>query len=452
MGQDETEVQEITSFCQATLLNLGVLDENRICVGVLAGRKANELGHPVVLDPVGAGASLFRRKAIDLIRKRMEVSLIRCNQEEACALLDMERGATGGVESGVVLTEAEQLNLADLLAGVYECTVMISGEADAVSDGERRMLLTGGDRRMARLTGSGCMLSALCALFCGAGLAPYEAACAAGSIWKESAWIAGRRTDRMQGGIGSFRVHLFDAVDQLCHGVKCREDQERRGGRMRMDRKRLRLYAVTDRSWLRPGERLTEPVETLLQAGVTCVQLREKHLGDEVFLEEAKALKELCGRYQVPLIINDRPDIAQRAGADGVHVGLSDMGIRRARALLGEGYIIGGSAHNVQEALAAQEAGADYIGCGAVFGSSTKTDATVLPYEELKAICRAVEIPVVAIGGIHRGNVKKLAGSGIDGIAVISALFAGEDKGAAAKELLGAWEGENEDSIDHCRE
>ena len=154
----------------------------------------------------------------------------------------------------------------------------------------------------------------------------------------------------------------------------------------------------------------------------------------------------------MPLIINDRPDIAQRAGADGVHVGLSDMGIRRARALLGEGYIIGGSAHNVQEALAAQEAGADYIGCGAVFGSSTKTDATVLPYEELKAICRAVEIPVVAIGGIHRGNVKKLAGSGIDGIAVISALFAGEDKGAAAKELLGAWEGENEDSIDHCRE
>ncbi len=106
----------------------------------------------------------------------------------------------------------------------------------------------------------------------------------------------------------------------------------------------------------------------------------------------------------------------------------------------------------LQEALAAQEAGADYIGCGAVFGSSTKTDATVLPYEELKAICRAVEIPVVAIGGIHRGNVKKLAGSGIDGIAVISALFAGEDKGAAAKELLGAWEGENEDSIDHCRE
>ena len=155
-------------------------------------------------------------------------------------------------------------------------------------------------------------------------------------------------------------------------------------------------------------------------------------MGSEMCIRDRK---ELCGRYQVPLIINDRPDIAQRAGADGVHVGLSDMGIRRARALLGEGYIIGGSAHNVQEALAAQEAGADYIGCGAVFGSSTKTDATVLPYEELKAICRAVEIPVVAIGGIGAHNVGQLAGSGICGVAVVSALFAQHDVREAARTL-----------------
>ena len=227
MGQEETEVQEITSFCQATLLNLGVPDEDRLCSGMLAGKKANELGHPLVLDPVGVGASLFRRKAVELVCKRVEPSLIRCNQEEACALLDMERNTSGGVESGVVLTEAKQLDLADLLARLYGCTVLVSGAADAVSDGERRTLLTGGDRRITRITGSGCMLSALCALFCGAGVAPYEAACAAGSIWKESARIAGRRTDRMDGGIGSFHVHLFDAVDRLCHGVKCSADQER---------------------------------------------------------------------------------------------------------------------------------------------------------------------------------------------------------------------------------
>lgn len=205
---------------------------------------------------------------------------------------------------------------------------------------------------------------------------------------------------------------------------------------MKIDKKAMTLYAVTDRSWLRPGERLADPVEELLRAGVTCVQLREKEADDAFFLAEALELKELCGRYQIPLIINDRPDIAKQAGADGVHVGLSDMGIEKAREFLGDGFIIGGSAHNVQEALAAQAAGADYIGCGAVFGSKTKPDVTTLPAEELKAICQAVEIPVVAIGGIRQENIRKLTGTGIDGAAVISALFAAEDKTAAVKKFL----------------
>lgn len=207
---------------------------------------------------------------------------------------------------------------------------------------------------------------------------------------------------------------------------------------MKVAKETMRLYAVTDRTWLKPGERLAQPVEELLKAGVTCVQLREKQAEDAVILEEARILKELCARYGVPLIINDRPDLAKAAEADGVHVGLSDMGIEKARALLGEDYIIGGSAHNVAEALEARKAGADYIGCGAVFGSNTKSDVTALPREELKAICQAVDIPVVAIGGIHEGNIAQLAGTGIDGVAVISALFAKEDKRAAAETLLKA--------------
>ncbi|MBS6397140.1 MAG: thiamine phosphate synthase [Clostridiales bacterium] len=211
---------------------------------------------------------------------------------------------------------------------------------------------------------------------------------------------------------------------------------------MKIEAKAMTLYAVTDRSWLRPGERLSEPVEELLKAGVTCVQLREKEADDELFLQEALELKELCGRYEVPLIINDRVDIAKQSGADGVHVGLSDMGIEKARAYLGDGFIIGGSAHNVEEALAAERAGADYIGCGAVFGSTTKTDVTTLSKEELRAICRAVSIPVVAIGGINRENVKQLLGTGMDGVAVISALFGAADKTAAAKEFLELLKGE----------
>lgn len=205
---------------------------------------------------------------------------------------------------------------------------------------------------------------------------------------------------------------------------------------MKIEREKMTLYAVTDRSWLKPGEELKSVVEELLKAGVTCVQLREKQADDAYFLKEARDLKELCGKYQVPLIINDRPDIAKQVGADGVHVGLSDMGIEKTRAYLGDDYIIGGSAHNVAEALAAQSAGADYIGCGAVFGSTTKTDVTTLPASELKAICQAVQIPVVAIGGISRENIHQLSGTGIDGAALISALFAAEDKTKAAKEML----------------
>ena len=205
---------------------------------------------------------------------------------------------------------------------------------------------------------------------------------------------------------------------------------------MKMDRERLRLYAVTDRSWLAQGEELSAPVERLIRAGVTCVQLREKEAEDTLLIREAEALKLICDRYDVPLIINDRPDIAKLVGASGVHVGLSDMGIEKARELLGDDFIIGGSAHNVEEALKAQAAGADYIGCGAVFGSKTKRDVTTLAIEELKAICEAVEIPVAAIGGIRLDNMMQLAGTGIDGVAVISGLFAAEDKEAAAKSFL----------------
>lgn len=198
----------------------------------------------------------------------------------------------------------------------------------------------------------------------------------------------------------------------------------------------MKLYAVTDRSWLRPEEKLAQAVEELLEAGVTLVQLREKEAEDAFFLEEAIQLRELCARYGVPLIINDRPDIAKKAGAAGVHVGLSDMGIEKAREMLGADFIIGGSAHNVEEARRAQEAGADYLGCGAVFGSSTKRDVSLLAFSELKAICQSVTIPVVAIGGIRLDNLGEFTGCGVAGVAVISGLFAAADKKSAAEAYL----------------
>lgn len=204
---------------------------------------------------------------------------------------------------------------------------------------------------------------------------------------------------------------------------------------MKISPQTLRLYAVSDRSFLKGNESLADVLPLLFSNGVTLFQLREKHLAREDFVKEAMELKEICCRFHVPLIINDAVDIAKEIGADGVHVGLSDMGIKQARAILGPDAIIGASAHNVAEAIAAEEAGADYIGCGAVFGSTTKHDAKTLAHTELTAICKAVHIPAVAIGGITPENISELNGSGIAGAAVISALFAPPDPAAAARKL-----------------
>ena len=203
---------------------------------------------------------------------------------------------------------------------------------------------------------------------------------------------------------------------------------------MRCDKKDLLLYAVTDRHWLN-GRTLHEVVKESLDGGVTFVQLREKQLDEEHFLQEAKDLKELCSEYHVPFVINDNVELAIEMDADGVHVGQSDMEAGDVRAKLGPDKIIGVSAQTVEQAILAEKHGADYLGVGAVFPTGSKDDATEVPFETLKAICEAVSIPVIAIGGISKNNVSQLTGSGICGIAVISAIFAQKDVKAASKEL-----------------
>ena len=196
----------------------------------------------------------------------------------------------------------------------------------------------------------------------------------------------------------------------------------------------LRLYAVTDRSWLGNGT-LSDAVEAALRGGATMVQLREKSLTQADFLQEAKTLAALCARFQIPFLINDNLEIALACNADGVHVGQDDMDPQKARALLGPGKILGVSAHTVDQALAAEKTGADYLGVGAVFSTSTKQDAASVPLETVREICQAVSIPVVAIGGISADNILSLQNSGVVGAAVVSALFAAEDIFSAAQNL-----------------
>lgn len=203
---------------------------------------------------------------------------------------------------------------------------------------------------------------------------------------------------------------------------------------MKADKDSLLLYAVTDRKWT-GKQTLYEQVEDALEGGATFVQLREKTLDEEHFLEEAKALKKLCAKYSVPFVINDNVGIALAMDADGVHVGQSDMEAGAVREKLGPGKIIGVSAQTVEQALLAEKHGADYLGVGAVFPTGSKDDAVEVSKETLKAICEAVSMPVVAIGGVSQANVGELSGTGIVGAAVISAIFAQKDIKAATAEL-----------------
>ena len=195
---------------------------------------------------------------------------------------------------------------------------------------------------------------------------------------------------------------------------------------MKCDKKTMLLYAVTDRAWT-GKQSLYEQVEAALKGGVTCVQLREKELDDETFLEEAVEIAELCKKYEVPFFINDNVDIAIKCKADGIHVGQEDMMAAQVRQKVGEDMMIGVSVHTVEEALEAVKNGADCLGVGAMFSTSTKTDVDVLPKEILKDICEAVDVPVVAIGGIGKGNMLELSGTNVDGVALVSAIFAAED-------------------------
>ena len=196
----------------------------------------------------------------------------------------------------------------------------------------------------------------------------------------------------------------------------------------------LRLYAVTDRAWV-GKQTLPQQVEAALKGGATCVQLREKHLDDAAIRAEALEISALCKQYRVPFILNDNVALAAECGADGVHLGQEDMDPAQARRILGPDAIIGVSAHSVAEAKAAVAAGADYLGCGAMFATTTKTDTTTLPKETLRAICEAVPVPVVAIGGIHKENLLSLADCGEAGVALVSAIFAAKDIEAECREL-----------------
>lgn len=204
---------------------------------------------------------------------------------------------------------------------------------------------------------------------------------------------------------------------------------------MKFSKKDLLLYAVTDRSWSEASS-LEEQVQKAIDGGITFLQLREKNIEISEFLKLGKQLRKLTNKYQIPYVINDDIDVAVQVQADGIHIGQDDCDIDKCRELLGESKIIGVSVQTVEQAILAQEQGADYLGVGAIFTTNTKLDASKVSLDLLKEICMSVSIPVVAIGGITTTNIEKLAGTGINGIAVVSEIFSSDNIVESTKKLL----------------
>ncbi len=204
---------------------------------------------------------------------------------------------------------------------------------------------------------------------------------------------------------------------------------------MSISKSQMKLYVVTDRSWL--DEKLfTEEIEKTLQGGATLIQLREKKLSYDEFLQEGKEIKKITDKYNIPLIINDNVKIAMNIDASGVHIGQGDMDATKVRKLIGKDKILGVTAKTVEQAIKAEKDGASYIGVGAAFSTSTKLDTRVITFETIKNICQSVSIPVVAIGGIDENNIMNLKGLGIDGVALVSSILSKEDVLVATKQML----------------
>ena len=438
MADEPAEVEEIASLCSALLINIGTLNQRTIESMLKAGRRMNELGRTILLDPVGVGASALRTEMALKLISELKLSAIRGNVSEIRALVG-QTGSSRGVDAcpDDFVSESNLDNVKAMAAALAEKTsaiVAVSGAIDVVSDGANTFAIRRGRPEMTQYTGSGCMLSALTTAF----VAAEKSAQSCAAAFALMGMAGERAVDKMnQTESGSASLGKF-IIDEIYKARRAAADPVPVVADGKVNRQRLRdsmkLYAVTPCGL---KDSLTPAVEAALRGGATFVQLREKSSDQHAFLKEALEVKALCKQFNVPFVINDNVEIARLADADGVHLGQDDMPVEQARQILGANKIIGVSAHTVEQALQAQRGGADYLGVGSVFPTSTKLDAEPMSKETVKAICSAVSIPVIAIGGITRDNLLQLSGCGLSGAAVVSALFFQPDIEQAAKDLLG---------------
>lgn len=419
------EVADMVATADALVLNMGTPTPATVEAMLVAGRVANSRGIPVIFDPVGVGATPYRNRIAEQILENVKVSVVRGNASEVAFLAG---GSTKikGVEA--IEQDVPPVELSPLASRRLGTVVAITGQRDYISDGRRLAVVANGHAMMASITGSGCVSTAIIAAFCA--VEPDAVVASASAL--AYLGVAGQLAAEVSHGPGSFQMNWFDKLATLSPRelaglavVSCTD----------IFRQALEIYVITD-SRLSLGRSTTEVVRRAIAGGARLIQLREKGGTDRQLVAIGQALREITSEAGAFLLVNDRVDIAQAIGADGVHLGQDDLPVALARKILGPGKIIGVSVETGAEARAAEEAGADYVATGPIFATTTKPDAGA-PYGTglIGRIKAATSLPVVAIGGINAGNLADVVRAGADGAAMIGAIVGQTDIAGAVREL-----------------
>lgn len=424
MGDGFDEVDQMTEISDALVLNFGIINSESLKTMIKAGLTANKNNIPIVFDPVGVGATKFRNESVIELLDSVHMTVIKGNASEIMSLAGVTV-QTKGVDSSAESTEA--IDAAIKIANKYRCTCVVTGKIDIITDGIKVVKIYNESDTLAYITGTGCMIASLIGSFVGAIKNPLISS-VAGVL---SMSLSGELAKVEERGIGSYKEELMNNIFKFDAAVvrdKAKISLEEREYKYSM-------YLVTDELACK-GKDFYKCVEDSIKGGAKIVQLREKKMSTRDFFDRAVKLKQICSKYDVPFLINDRLDIALAVDADGVHVGQSDMPIEKVKELIGHNKIVGISAKTIKEAKDAQDAGADYIGVGAIFSTSTKTDTDVISEEAMIEIRENTYIPMLAIGGIKLDNLDTLKDRNVDGICVISDILNSDDCGKRTKDLL----------------
>ena len=435
MAHAVEEMEDMVGIASALVINIGTLDAEWVKGMLTAGRSAHRLGKPIVLDPVGVGATPYRTQTAWQIIRECHPTIIRGNASEIMALVNADiksKGVDSSQSSDDAVESAKQL------AKTTGAVVVISGATDYITDGTRVETITNGSSLMTQVTAMGCTASSIVGAFAGINPDPFEASLHGMALMG----ICGERAVAKKASPGSLMINFIDelASPNPSQGGEFKgamfESPLLGRGRGEAPSFDLSLYLVTDRT-LAQGRDMSWIVREAVAGGVTMVQLREKECSTAEFVALARELKTVLQPLGIPLIINDRIDVALAVDADGVHIGQSDMPYDTARALLGKEKIIGLSVETIEEVMAANTLDVDYIGISPVYATPTKTD-TLTPFglEGIEEVMRLSRHRCVAIGGMNRDTIGEVIARGIEGVAVVSAIVAADSPRQASAELV----------------